>query len=90
MAGNSDGATQCDAKTIVGFDGTGRSLFVVYRATDIVLPHGNGIARFGTWVPPIGPLEPGDVLLFGGTKSAYDHVGIYAGGGYNQIPGLPA
>ena len=76
-------ATQCGSSSTVGFDCTGLTLYAVYQATgNVVLPHGDGIANFGTLLPASTPLLPGDILLFGGTTAAYVHVGIYAANGY--------
>lgn len=80
--GNADGATQYGGST-AGFDCTGLTLFAVYQATNIVLPHGLGQENCGTLIsdPSVSQLQPGDVLLFGSSVSNYQHTGIYAGNG---------
>jgi cell wall-associated NlpC family hydrolase len=80
--GNVDGATKCGSG-VKGFDCTGLALYAVYQATHIVLPHGQGIenVRGGTRITSESNLAPGDIILFGGTWTDYEHVGIYAGGG---------
>jgi cell wall-associated NlpC family hydrolase len=81
--GNADGATDCGSASTTGFDCTGLALYAVYQATHIVLPHGQGIenVKGGTRITSESQLQPGDVILFGGTWTNYDHVGIYAGNG---------
>lgn len=79
--GNADGATDCGPSSVKGFDCTGLALYAVYQATHIVLPHGQGIenVKGGTRITRESQLQPGDVILFGGTWTNYQHVGIYAG-----------
>jgi cell wall-associated NlpC family hydrolase len=82
--GNIDGATQCGKKSIVGFDCTGLTLYAVYQATGIKLPHGQGQEDDGGTLitnPSISQLEVGDLLLFGSSPSDYQHTAIYAGNG---------
>ena len=81
--GNKDGATKCGSASIKGFDCTGLALYAVYQATHIVLPHGLGIenVKGGTRITSEADLQPGDIILFGGTWTNYEHVGIYAGSG---------
>jgi len=58
-------------------------LYAVYQVTHIVLPHGQGIenVKGGTRITSESQLQPGDVILFGGSWTSYAHVGIYAGNG---------
>lgn len=85
-SGNTNGATQCGAG-IKGFDCTGLTLYAVYQAIGVVLPHGQG-QQYGGFVgtlinkPSNSQLQVGDLLLFGGTTSNYVHTGVYAGNGY--------
>jgi len=81
--GNKDGATKCGPTTTTGFDCTGLTLYAVYQVTHIVLPHGQGIenVKGGTRITSESQLQPGDVILFGGSWTSYAHVGIYAGNG---------
>src|SRR5262249_19881659 len=85
-AGNYQGkAPDCTAPNTIGFDCTGLSLYAVFHATGLVLPHGDGIWTAPGAVAHItnqSQLAPGDVILFGGTVAHYLHVGIYAGNGY--------
>jgi cell wall-associated NlpC family hydrolase len=74
-------APDCTKSTTIGFDCTGLSLFAVFHATDITLPHGEGIWNYGTRINSPSKLAVGDVVLFGGSPTNYDHVGIYAGNG---------
>ena len=61
--------------------------FAVYRGTGgkVALPsNGTDPKGVGTFIPPhgsndAGGLEPGDVVLWGGTVRLYHHSGIYAG-----------
>jgi cell wall-associated NlpC family hydrolase len=66
------------------FDCTGLTLFAVYQATGILLPHGQGQENYGTLItdPSISQLQVGDVLLFGSSLTNYQHAGIYVGNGY--------
>ena len=81
-AGNYRGeAPDCTASSTIGFDCTGLSLYAVFHATDITLPHGEGIWNYGTRITSVSKLAVGDVVLFGGSPTNYEHVGIYAGNG---------
>jgi len=62
--GNTNGATDCGTG-VVGFDCTGLSLYAVYYATHIALPHGQGIenVKGGTEIKSESQLEPGDIIL---------------------------
>jgi cell wall-associated NlpC family hydrolase len=81
--GNLDGATACGPQTVTGFDCTGLALYAVFQATHITLPHGQGIenVKGGTRITSESQLQPGDIILFGGSWTSYEHVGIYAGSG---------
>ena len=76
-----DEATDCGSTSITGFDCGGLAIYAVYQATHITITR-TTIQNFGTRVTSISQLQPGDVILFGGTWSSYQHVGIYAGDGY--------
>ncbi len=76
-----DEATDCGALSIKGFDCGGLAIYAVYQATHITITR-TTIQNFGTRVKSISQLQPGDVILFGGTWNSYAHVGIYAGNGY--------
>lgn len=66
----------------VGFDCTGLTLYAVYQATGILLPHGLGQnSRPGGTPVARANLLPGDIVFFGPSLSNYTHAGIYAGGG---------
>jgi hypothetical protein len=67
---------------MVGFDCTGLTLYAVYQATGILLPHGVGqnSAPGGTPVAR-SELQPGDLVFFGPSLAHYTHAGVYAGGG---------
>ena len=81
--GNTHGATHCGNTNIVGFDCTGLTLYAVYQATGITLPHGLGQDQYSTVIsdPTLAQLQVGDLLLFGNSISDYVHTGIYAGNG---------
>lgn len=84
-AGNFNGeAPDCASASTVGFDCTGLTLYAVYQATHILLPHGQGIenVKGGMLIQSQSQLLPGDIILFGGSITNYVHVGIYAGNGY--------
>jgi hypothetical protein len=83
--GSPSGPTRGDcASGTVGFDCTGLTLYAVFQATHILLPHGQGIenVKGGTLIASESQLQPGDIILFGGSITNYVHVGIYAGNGY--------
>jgi hypothetical protein len=67
----------------VGFDCTGLTMYAVYQATGIVLPHSSaqGADGGGTEITSESALEPGDLVFFGGTYDDFVHAGVYAGGG---------
>lgn len=84
--GNTDGATQCGSSSTVGFDCTGLTLYAVYQATGIVLPHDGSQAAYalahgGQLISNPSDLQPGDIVYFGGTLDNFVHAGVYAGGG---------
>jgi cell wall-associated NlpC family hydrolase len=83
--GNSHGATNCAGST-VGFDCTGLTLYAVYQATGIVLPHDSSQATAaindgGELITSESGLEPGDIVFFGSSLGDFLHAGVYAGGG---------
>lgn len=65
----------------VGFDCSGL-VQAAYKAAGITLPR---VAQdqydAGPSLPPDSPLEPGDLVFFGGSTSDVTHVGIYVGNG---------
>jgi cell wall-associated NlpC family hydrolase len=77
-------APDCSNSSTVGFDCTGLTLFSVFHATDITLPHNGTQATVGggTLIKSISSLQPGDIIFFGGTLQNFLHAGIYAGNGY--------
>jgi cell wall-associated NlpC family hydrolase len=74
-------ASDCGAASTKGFDCGGLAIYAVYQATHITIAR-HTIQNFGTRITSESQLRPGDVILFGGTWTTYDHVGIYAGNGY--------
>jgi signal peptidase I len=68
-----------------GYDCSGLTMYAVYQATGIVLPHytgSQGTDPRGTFIASQSALQPGDLVFFGGGSMANaDHVGVYAGGG---------
>ena len=74
-------ASDCGSASIKGFDCGGLAIYAVYQATHITIGR-HTIQNFGTHISSESQLRPGDVILFGGTWTNYDHVGIYAGNGY--------
>ena len=65
-----------------GFDCTGLTLYAVYQATGILLPHGVGQDTGHGGVPVArSELQPGDLVFFGPTLASYTHAGVYAGNG---------
>jgi cell wall-associated NlpC family hydrolase len=81
--GNQFGPTSTGCASGVGFDCTGLTMYAVYQATGIVLPHSSaqGADGGGTEITSQSALEPGDLVFFGGTYDDFEHSGIYAGGG---------
>ena len=87
--GNTNGPTRG------GFDCSGFTVFAIYQATGITLPHlADAQARttLGTPVTPsLAALAPGDVIAFSDSGGRnYQHVGIYIGSGqmiHAPIPG---
>jgi NlpC/P60 family len=77
----------------VGFDCTGLTLYAVYQATHILLPHGTGQAFAAGGVNVArSALKPGDLVFFGPSLSNFTHAGVYAGGGRMwdaQTEGVP-
>jgi cell wall-associated NlpC family hydrolase len=66
----------------VGFDCTGLTLYAVYQATGILLPHGKGQESVPGGTPVArSELQPGDLVFFGPSLANYSHAGVYAGGG---------
>jgi|GEM_PF-2456662 len=83
--GNVEGATQCGGSTI-GFDCTGLTIYAVYQVTGKVLTHNasqaaNAVSQGGQRIYSKSELQPGDLVYFGGSFNAVEHVGVYAGGG---------
>ena len=63
----------------VGFDCSGL-VQAAYKAAGISLPRvAQGQYDAGPQLPPGTPLEPGDLVFFGTSDTAVDHVGIYVG-----------
>ncbi len=64
-----------------GFDCSGLTQ-AAYRAAGVALPR---VAQdqfdAGPAVPGLGPVEPGDLLFYGTSPRAVEHVGIYVGAG---------
>jgi len=77
-------APDCAKSSTIGFDCTGLTLFSVFHATGITLPHDGKQETVGggTLIKSISSLQPGDVIFFGGTLQNFLHAGIYAGNGY--------
>lgn len=82
-------ASDCGSPSIAGFDCGGLAIYAVYQGAHVTITR-NTIQNYGTRITSISQLQPGDVMLLGGTWNSYEHVGIYAGGGYmwnaNTIP----
>ena len=81
------------ARGTTGFDCTGLTLYAVYQATHILLPHGTGqaFAAGGANVAR-SALKPGDLVFFGPSLANFTHAGVYAGGGKMwdaQTEGVP-
>jgi cell wall-associated NlpC family hydrolase len=63
----------------VGFDCSGL-VQAAYKAAGVSLPRvAHTQFDAGPPVPPGAPLEPGDLVFFGGSDSDVDHVGLYVG-----------
>lgn len=77
----------------VGFDCTGLTLYAVYQATGILLPHGRGQESVAGGTPVArSELQPGDLVFFGPSLVNYSHAGVYAGAGKMwdaQTEGVP-
>lgn len=70
------------ASGTVGFDCTGLTLYAVYQATGILLPHSTGQdSGHGGMAVAKAELQPGDIVFFGPSLVNYTHAGIYAGTG---------
>jgi len=86
-------APGCSTPSTVGFDCTGLTLYAVYQATGILLPHDGKQAETpgGTIISTPKTLKPGDLVFFGGSLDTFLHAGIYAGTGKvwnaDTIPG---
>lgn len=86
-------APGCTSTSTVGFDCTGLTLYAVYQATGILLPHDGKQAETpgGTIISTPTTLKPGDLVFFGGSIDTFLHSGIYAGTkkvwSANTIPG---
>jgi hypothetical protein len=81
--GNQFGPTSTGCSSGVGYDCTGLTMYAVYQATGMVLPHSSaqGADGGGTEITSESALEPGDLVFFGGTYDDFEHAGIYVGGG---------
>ena len=62
-----------------GFDCSGLTMYC-YAQIGIGLGHGATVQQQASTPVPIGSLQPGDLVFFGGASYSY-HVGIYVGGG---------
>lgn len=62
-----------------GFDCSGLVMYV-YAQIGIHLPHGATMQQAMSTPVPLGSLQPGDLVFFGGPSFSH-HVGIYVGGG---------
>jgi peptidoglycan DL-endopeptidase CwlO len=62
-----------------GFDCSGLVMYV-YAKIGIYLPHGATMQQHMSKPVPLGSLQPGDLIFFGGPSFSH-HVGIYVGGG---------
>jgi len=81
---SAEGAVNCLNAGTVGFDCTGLTLFAVYQALGISLPHDGSQAAFalshgGQLISSEANLQVGDLVFFGGTFNSFDHSGIYVG-----------
>lgn len=77
-------APKCGASTTIGFDCTGLTLYSVFHATRIALPHDGTQAAYAvshgaTRITSTSALKPGDIVYFGGTWNSFQHAGVYAG-----------
>jgi cell wall-associated NlpC family hydrolase len=84
------GKSGCYAKTVLGFDCSGLVKYAIYQGLGISLYHlaqdqSEGITDTGPNVKPVivsvASLEPGDVVVFGNSKSDIKHDGVYVGNG---------
>jgi cell wall-associated NlpC family hydrolase len=62
-----------------GFDCSGLTMYC-YAQIGIGLGHGATVQQQASTPVPVGSLQPGDLVFFGGASYSY-HVGIYVGGG---------
>jgi len=62
-----------------GFDCSGLTMYC-YAQIGIGLGHGATVQQHASTPVPIGSLQPGDLVFFGGASYSH-HVGIYVGGG---------
>jgi len=62
-----------------GFDCSGLAMYC-YAQIGIGLAHGATAQQHASTPVPVGSLQPGDLVFFGGASYSY-HVGIYVGGG---------
>jgi cell wall-associated NlpC family hydrolase len=84
-AGDSGCANSGPTATAQGFDCTGLTLYAVYQALGITLPHDStqataAVADGGQELTSISSLLPGDLVYFGGSFGDFVHVGIVASG----------
>ena len=89
------GGGNLNGPTRGGLDCSGLTIFAIYQATGITLPHladSQARTNLGTTVPrDLASLLPGDLIAFSDTGGQrYQHVGIYIGDGqmiHAPIPG---
>ncbi len=67
-----------------GFDCTGLTLYAVFQALGITLPHDGtqataAVADSGQKIKSPSSLLPGDLVYFGGTFKSFKHSGVYIG-----------
>ena len=84
------GKSGCAAASVKGFDCSGLVKYAIYHALGISLVHLaqdqlEGLTDTGPNVHPgliaIADVKPGDVVVFGNSKTSIQHDGIYIGGG---------
>jgi cell wall-associated NlpC family hydrolase len=82
------GQSGCYAASAVGFDCSGLVKYAIYQALGISLGHSaedqsEGVTDSGPDVRPeiisMADLEPGDIVVFGTSRSNIRHAGIYVG-----------
>ncbi len=79
--GSIHGPTACGGMSAT-FDCTGLTMYAVYQATGIVLPHSGAQGTTGGQrIYHQSELQPGDLVFFGGSYGSFEHAGVYAGNG---------